>query len=62
MDTSKIVSRLDAIENHAERLKEIEDLLEKLLDDNRRQTKALEQMLQMYVAAAEAQRRTTQFD
>ena len=62
MDMSKVVSRLDTIEDHVERLREIENALEKLVEENRRQTKALEEMLRMYVVAAEAQRRSGDFE
>lgn len=52
---SKILSTLQTIEDHAERLKRIEDLLEKILEANNRQEHYLEQMWRMYEQAARAQ-------
>lgn len=55
MDMSKVISRLEAIEDHAERLKSIENLLEKLVDMNNRQAQYLEHMLKLYEQAANQQ-------
>jgi hypothetical protein len=48
MDLSKVVSKLDTIQNDTERLKRMEDLLEKILESNQRSEKHLENMWRVY--------------
>lgn len=59
MDLGKVITRLETIEDHVERLKRIEDLLEKLVESNNRQAHYLEQMWQMYEQARKAQEMNT---
>lgn len=54
MDLSKIISKLDTIEDHTERAKRIEDLLEKILESTQRSERHLENMWRMYEQAANA--------
>lgn len=54
---SKILTKLDMIEDHAERLRQIEQLLEEIRESNRRSEKYLQQMFEMYQQAAQPQQR-----
>lgn len=56
MDLSKVVSKLDTIEDHTEHLKRIEDILERILESTQRSEKHLEQMWSVYEQMAIAQR------
>lgn len=52
---SKMLSKLDLIEDNTERLRQIEQLLEKILESNQRSERYLEQMFRMYQQSAQPQ-------
>lgn len=55
MDLNKVLNELKTIENHAERLVRIENLIEKILESNQRSEKHLENMWRLYEEMAAAQ-------
>lgn len=50
---SKILGKLELIENHAEQIQQLEQLLEKILESNQRSEKYLEAMWRMYQQMAQ---------
>lgn len=52
---SKAISKLDEIENHLSRLEHSVQLLEKILESNRRTEEYMEAMLRIYQQAMQAQ-------
>ncbi|PID32495.1 hypothetical protein CR970_00270 [Candidatus Saccharibacteria bacterium] len=55
MDLNKVISKIDELEHHVQRLQRMEDLLEKLVDSNHRQAQYLEKMWDMYDQARRQQ-------
>lgn len=51
----KMLSKLDEIENHLSRLEHTVQLLEKILESNRRTEEYMEAMLRIYQEAMQAQ-------